>query len=209
MPLASRDAQHLVHEAGSTTSLFVGRRDAGDLDVGPPEQHRERADVVGIATDVGVEMHQHGASVSVACGAVLAISLPDWLDQPTLRNVALGTMAGLAVLALLVAWLVRKVVVKLFLVVRARGDGVRDLQPARGARDLREGLRLQVLRHGRHAAGGGRRRLRDRQPQVATASRTIAANSSGWVVCAPCPAPLMVTIVGFASVENRSSVDCR
>ncbi len=120
---ASRDAQHLVREPGSTTSALMGRGDAGDLDVGPPEQHRQRADVVRIATDVGVEMHQHGASVSVACGAVLAISLPDWLDQPTLRNVALGTMAGLAVLAFLVAWLVRKVVVKLFLVVVLVGTG--------------------------------------------------------------------------------------
>jgi hypothetical protein len=120
---SSGGAQHLVHETGSTTSLLMGRRDAGDLDIGPPEQHRERADIVRIATDVGVEMHQHGASVSVACRAVLAISLPDWLDQPTLRNVALGTMAGLAVLAFLVTWLVRKVVVKLFLVIVLVGTG--------------------------------------------------------------------------------------
>lgn len=112
-----------MHEAGSTTPRFVGRRDPGDLDVGPPEQHREGTDVVGVTTDVGVEMHEHGASVSVACGAVLAISLPDWLDQPTLRNVALGTMAGLALLAFLVAWLVRKVVIKLLLAVVLVGAG--------------------------------------------------------------------------------------
>ncbi len=54
---------------------------------------------------------------------MLAISLPEWLDQHTLRNVALGTMAGLAVLAFLVAWLVRKIVTKLILVVLLVGAG--------------------------------------------------------------------------------------
>jgi predicted kinase len=101
----------------------VSRRDADDLDTGPAQQHRERAHVVGVATDVRVEMHEHGVSVSVACRAVLAISLPDWLDQHTLRNVALGTMAGLALLAFLVAWLVKKVVMKLILVVLLVGAG--------------------------------------------------------------------------------------
>lgn len=54
---------------------------------------------------------------------MLAISLPEWLDQPTLRNVALGTMAGLALIAFLVAWLVKKVVTKLILVVLLVGAG--------------------------------------------------------------------------------------
>ncbi|HTN79284.1 MAG TPA: hypothetical protein VMK16_06405 [Acidimicrobiales bacterium] len=54
---------------------------------------------------------------------MLALALPDWLDQPTLRNVALGTMAGLAILAFLVAWLVKKVVTKLILVVLLVGAG--------------------------------------------------------------------------------------
>ena len=168
-----------MHEAGAAAAFLVSGRDAGDLDVGPAQQHRERADIVGITTDVGVEMHQHGVSVSVACRAVLAVSLPDWLDQDTLRNVALGTIAGLAVLALLVAWLVRKVVVKLILVVLLVGAGFTIYNQREELAHLREGLRLQVLRHGRHAARGRRRRLRDRQPPVATASLTIAANSSG------------------------------
>ncbi len=120
---APREVQHLEREPGAATTFFMSRCDAGDLDVRPAQQHRERAHIVGITTDVGVEMHQHGASVSVACRAVLAISLPDWLDQPTLRNVALGTMAGLALLAFLVAWLVRKVVMKLILVVLLVGAG--------------------------------------------------------------------------------------
>ena len=54
---------------------------------------------------------------------MLAFSLPEWLDQDTLRNVALGTMIGLAVIAFLVAWLVKKVVTKLFLVVLLVGAG--------------------------------------------------------------------------------------
>ncbi len=120
---ATCEAQHLVHEPRAPAAVLMRRRDADDLDVRPAQQHRERAHVVGVAADVGVEMHQHGVSVSVACRAVLAISLPDWLDQHTLRNVALGTMAGLAILALLVAWLVKKVVMKLILVVLLVGAG--------------------------------------------------------------------------------------
>jgi Na+/phosphate symporter len=54
---------------------------------------------------------------------VLAFSLPEWLDQDTLRNIALGTMIGLAVIAFLVAWLVKKVVTKLFLVLVLVGAG--------------------------------------------------------------------------------------
>ena len=120
---ATREAQHLVHEPCAPATLLMRRRDAGDLDVRPPQEHRERAHVVGVSADVGVEVHQHGVSVSVTCRAVLAISLPDWLDQHTLRNVALGTMAGLAIVAFLVAWLVKKVVMKLILVVLLAGAG--------------------------------------------------------------------------------------
>lgn len=54
---------------------------------------------------------------------MLAIALPEWLDQETLRDVALGTMVGLAVLAFLVAWFVKKVVTKLLLVVVLVGAG--------------------------------------------------------------------------------------
>jgi hypothetical protein len=70
---------------------------------------------------------------------VLAFSLPEWLDQDTLRNVALGTMIALAVIAFLVAWLVKKVVTKLFLVVLLVEAGF-TIYNQRGARHLRERL---------------------------------------------------------------------
>jgi hypothetical protein len=69
-------------------------------------------------------VNQHEVSVSVACDGVLGISLPGWLDQHTLRNVAFGTMIGLAVLAFLAAWLVKKIVMKLLLVAILVAGGV-------------------------------------------------------------------------------------
>ena len=118
-----REPQHLVHEARAPTGLLVSRRDADDLHVRPAEEHRERAHVVGITTDVGVEMHQHDASVSVASSPCSRSRCRSGSTRTRLRNVALGTMIGLAVIAFLVAWLVKKVVTKLLLVVLLVGAG--------------------------------------------------------------------------------------
>ena len=46
-------------EAGADAARIDGGRDADDLDVGPAEQHRERARVVGVGTEIGVEMDAH------------------------------------------------------------------------------------------------------------------------------------------------------
>ena len=42
--------------SGADTAGIVHRRDARELDVRPAEQHRERAQVVGVGAQVGVEM---------------------------------------------------------------------------------------------------------------------------------------------------------
>ncbi len=54
---------------------------------------------------------------------MLGVSLPDWLDQETLRNVALGALVGLGIGVVLVLWLAKKVVTKVLLVVVLVGAG--------------------------------------------------------------------------------------
>lgn len=71
-----RELEAVRNESGANPSGIDARGDAHDLYLGPAEQHRERARVVGVGSEIGIEMDQHHAdSVRTATASGGAIRL--------------------------------------------------------------------------------------------------------------------------------------
>jgi len=62
--VAAGQSQHVVDAARSPTTWVEGRRDRGQFEVRPAEQHGKGAGVVGVAAQVGVEVQEHRASMT-------------------------------------------------------------------------------------------------------------------------------------------------
>jgi hypothetical protein len=56
--------QEVLDVAGPPAVPVGDGGDPDEVDAGPAEQHRQRAGVVGVATQVGVEVDQHAQALS-------------------------------------------------------------------------------------------------------------------------------------------------
>ena len=69
--VATGEPEHVLDVAGTRAVGIGGCGDSAHLDVGPTEEHRERRGIVGVAREVGVEMHEHernrGSATSRRC----------------------------------------------------------------------------------------------------------------------------------------------
>lgn len=64
--VAACELEAVGNVAGSAATRVDGRRDADELDVRPTEEHGQRAGIVGVRAEVGVEMYPHDEIMPVA-----------------------------------------------------------------------------------------------------------------------------------------------